>query len=1108
MGIDKNQKSFTADELRRQAEERLLEKTEAPPRTEEETQRLVHELEVHQVEMEMQNDELRRTQEEYELARNKYAELYDFAPIGYFTFNPGGLIQEVNHYGAQLLGVERQHLANKALTNFIADAEGKAIFARHLESVLESKSIQRCEIKLAGSDGTVINGQIKSVTVDTLESKDGHILTSIVDVTASRQMETEIQDAREYAENIVETVREALVVLNADLKILTANLSFYDTFKVTPDDTIGKFIYDLGNRQWDIPKLRVLFESILPHDTVFNGYEVDHDFPGIGHKIMLLNARQIFREKIGSRIILLALEDITARKQLETEIQDAREYAENIVETVREPLVVLNSELKILTANHRFYDTFKVTTEDTVGNFIYDLGSRQWDIPKLRVLFEEILPQDTVINGYEVEHDFPGIGRKTMLLNARQIFRENIGSRIILLALEDITDRKLLETEIQDAREYAENIVETVREPLVVLNSELKILTANHRFYDTFKVTPEETVGNFLYDLGNRQWDIPKLRVLVEEILPLDTVINGYEVEHDFLDIGRKTILLNARQIFRENIGSHIILLAMEDITDRKLLETEIQDAREYAENIVETVREPLVVLNSKLQILTANHSFYGTFKVTPEATIGNFLYDLGNRQWDIPKLRVLVEEILPQDTVINGYEVEHDFPGIGRKTILLNARQIFREKIGSHIILLAMEDITDRKQLETEIQDAREYAENIVETVSEPLVVMNAELTILTANHSFYSTFKVTAAETIGKFIYDLGNHQWDIPKLRVLFEDILPLETVFNGYEVEHEFLLIGRKIFRLNAREITRKDIGSRVILLAMEDITGRKLAEERIGVVIRQQQAILDNIPNVAWLKDRNGRYVAVNEPFGKAFGVAPKDLIGKNDYDIYPRERAEKYEMDSREAMSSGTRFCSEESCLTQAGNIQHLEKTETPIFDDAGVVIGIIGIAHDITSRKEVEITLRHDSTHDVLTGLYNRAFFDEELERLAEGGTFPVGVVMADVNGLKSVNDTSGHEAGDELIRLAARVILEAFRAGDIVARIGGDEFAVLLPATEQKVAEEAVARIMGRPEISNGLVSIAFGIATAENQEQLAQALKLSDERMYLDKSEQKEL
>ncbi len=150
------------------------------------------------------------------------------------------------------------------------------------------------------------------------------------------------------------------------------------------------------------------------------------------------------------------MKDITVRKQLEREIRDALEYAENIVETVREPLAVLNSELKILTVNDSFYKTFKVTAEETIGKYIYDLGNRQWDNSTLRVLLEEILPQETVFNGYEVEHDFPVIGRKTMRLNARQIFRENVASRIILLAIEDITERKRLERENRDAREYAE----------------------------------------------------------------------------------------------------------------------------------------------------------------------------------------------------------------------------------------------------------------------------------------------------------------------------------------------------------------------------------------------------------------------------------------------------------------------------------------------------------------------------------------------------------------------------------------------------------------------------------------------------------------------------
>ncbi len=140
-----------------------------------------------------------------------------------------------------------------------------------------------------------------------------------------KQMLTEIQDARNYAENIVETVCVPLLVLNSVLQIITANQSFYDTFHTTPQTTIGSFIYELGNRQWDIPRLRLLFEKILPHDSVFNGYEVEHVFPSIGRKIIMLNARQIYREDIGAHIILVAMEDITLRKRSEELILEKQE---------------------------------------------------------------------------------------------------------------------------------------------------------------------------------------------------------------------------------------------------------------------------------------------------------------------------------------------------------------------------------------------------------------------------------------------------------------------------------------------------------------------------------------------------------------------------------------------------------------------------------------------------------------------------------------------------------------------------------------------------------------------------------------------------------------
>jgi diguanylate cyclase (GGDEF)-like protein/PAS domain S-box-containing protein len=292
----------------------------------------------------------------------------------------------------------------------------------------------------------------------------------------------------------------------------------------------------------------------------------------------------------------------------------------------------------------------------------------------------------------------------------------------------------------------------------------------------------------------------------------------------------------------------------------------------------------------------------------------------------------------------------------------------------------------------------------------------------------------------------------------------------------------------------------------ILTSIIDGTAERLAAERMSEVLRNQQAILENIPDIVWLKDREGRYVAANVPFGNACGLALKDLIGKNDRDIYPPERAIKCEKESREVMANGIRTYFEESICDREGNTLYLEKIITPIFNDSEVAIGTIGIARDITRRKQTELTLRHESTHDTLTGLYNRTFFDAEIERISRSRFFPVSIVMADINGLKSVNDSLGHDAGDNLIRLVARILLRAFRSEDIIARIGGDEFGIILPGMTASVAEEVIKTIMISPEITSGKLSIAFGTASAENRKQFAKALKLSDERMYQDKSVKK--
>jgi two-component system CheB/CheR fusion protein len=119
-------------------------------------------------------------------------------------------------------------------------------------------------------------------------------------------------EARTLAEGVIDTVREPLLVLNAELKVISANSSFYEYFKAKPEETIGRRVYDLGNGQWNIPKLRTLFEELLPEKTVFNGYEVTHDFPAIGRRAMVLNAREVRQKEGKERLILLAMEEAKA----------------------------------------------------------------------------------------------------------------------------------------------------------------------------------------------------------------------------------------------------------------------------------------------------------------------------------------------------------------------------------------------------------------------------------------------------------------------------------------------------------------------------------------------------------------------------------------------------------------------------------------------------------------------------------------------------------------------------------------------------------------------------------------------------------------------------
>lgn len=183
------------------------------------------------------------------------------------------------------------------------------------------------------------------------------------------------EQANLYSEAILETVRGSLLVLDKDMIILKANDNFYTTFNVIPGETIGKRIYDLGNQQWNIPQLVDFFEQILPEKSSIKNYEVDHNFESIGHKVMLLNAMEIYQEDNDTKRILLAIEDITEVKRIETLLTDSEERYRRLFETAKDGIVLLEKNNGTIThANSAFETMSGYVHTEILGNNLQDIG--------------------------------------------------------------------------------------------------------------------------------------------------------------------------------------------------------------------------------------------------------------------------------------------------------------------------------------------------------------------------------------------------------------------------------------------------------------------------------------------------------------------------------------------------------------------------------------------------------------------------------------------------------------------------------------------------------------------------------------------------------------
>jgi diguanylate cyclase (GGDEF)-like protein/PAS domain S-box-containing protein len=291
---------------------------------------------------------------------------------------------------------------------------------------------------------------------------------------------------------------------------------------------------------------------------------------------------------------------------------------------------------------------------------------------------------------------------------------------------------------------------------------------------------------------------------------------------------------------------------------------------------------------------------------------------------------------------------------------------------------------------------------------------------------------------------------------------------------------------------------------------ENITERKRFERELYESRQKLQLVLDTVPMRVFWKNRDSVYLGANRRLLDEAGLdSVEQLVGCTDDDLVWRAYAQQYRGEDKLVMDSGmARHNDQWSHRAADGSTRWLEVSKMPLTDDSGAVVGLLGVAHDITERKQMEAELTRRANHDSLTGLPNRSFFYAELQQAIKRAPRQgqLAVLYFDIDHFKRINDTWGHDAGDEVIRIFGRRVRATLREADFVARLGGDEFVVIveglaLRADAAQVAEKLVAAMQAPfPVGERGhAVSTSIGIAFLEEGMAADQLIKAADDAMY---------
>lgn len=688
------------------------------------------------------------------------------------------------------------------------------------------------------------------------------------------------------------------------------------------------------------------------------------------------------------------------------------------------------------------------------------------------------------------------------------VFLERQAAELTYLLEEANNKLAVLNKRIDDAIKLHDAVLESSPEIIIfALDRNCCYLTFNsrHRAEMRKKWGKEIEIGMNMLDVTGSHCDSDSLKANIDRALSGESFTKTEEIKDE--NLSRLCWQGFWSPILSDDGKVTGLTCFAQNVTERGKAEKELREKQDYLENLINFANAPIIVWDSQLRITRFNHAFENLSGRTEAEVLGQNVDILfpSEKQCHFTELVKKTQKGHRWESV--EIDIEHIDKSIN--TILWNSASIYADDGATIAATIAQgHNITVRKKNEAALRESERQFRHAVDEAPVPIMLYAEDGNIIKINRTWTNITGYAQDEIPTMDIWSQKTSSAGKQDLKTSVQEIFEQSQRHSEGEYSVHTKDGQVKQWDFYSANIGKLENGRRMAMSIGIDVTERRKLEAALAQEKKLLETTMISVGDGVISTNADGSVVFMNRIAERLTGYTREDAKGKpidSIFNLVNEFTHQKCASIIKKVLTTGKIQHTEEHAIliSKQGIERPVEDSAAPIVQENGDIVGAALVFRDYTDKRQKHDEIIYLSYHDQLTGLYNRRFYEEELIRLDTQRTFPIALIMVDVNGLKLTNDAFGHQAGDQILQKVSRILRKACRHEEIISRIGGDEFVILLPRVDQEEASAIIERIntaLSNESVQNGILSISAGFAVKTNvDEDISLVYKKAEDEMY---------